>query len=184
MSNSIDAFKKQFTPHRDGYLIYPWRQGGGKLVTADEYNQLIADWQKVAGRAGTWKSVGTVVAVLALWTLLSQALRPPEWINSAVIVLVAITICARILWASFAPWRLVKNRKPITPPRPRAEARREARAALNWQMIIFALILSAGAFASHVTATEWNIGTWAWLVGSGAIFVAYIWIGFRKLFDR
>ena len=184
MSSSIDAFKRQFTPHQDGYLIYPWRQGGGKLVTADEYDRLIVDWQKVAGRAGRWKSVGAVVAFLVLWTVLSQALKPPEWTNSAVIVLVAIALCARLLWAGFAPWRLVKNRNTITPPRPRAEARREARAALNWPMIIFALILSAGAFASHVTTTEWRIGTWVWLVGSGAMFVTYLWIGFRKLLDR
>lgn len=183
MFDATGAFTKQFTPFRDGYLVYPSRKSGGKLVTADEYERLVGDWKQVAGKAGTWKTVGVVIATIALWTALTEAFPLPAWTTNLFIAAIVIAMSARLLWASMAPRRLVRDREAIAPPRPAVEARREARAALNWWFVIFALILSGGAFFGAISATERNFSMWAWLVGSGLMFAAYLWIGFKKLID-
>lgn len=183
MFDATGAFTKQFTPFRDGYLVYPSRKAGGKLVTAYEYERSVWDWKQVAGKAGTWKMVGVVFATIALWTALTQAFPLPAWTNNFFTAAIVIAMSARLLWASMAPRRLVRGRETIAPPRPAVEARREARAALNWRFVIFALILSGGAFFGAISAKERNLGMWAWLVGSGLMFAAYLWIGFKKLID-
>jgi hypothetical protein len=78
----------------------------------------------------------------------------------------------------------VKDRVAVAPPKAAAEAGQDARAALNWPFVIFALILSGAAFFGSIIATERNLSTWAWLIGSGAMLGLYIWIGFKKLMDR
>lgn len=183
MFNTIEAFKRQFTPVEGGYLVYPSRKVGGKLVTEAEYEQLVADWERIAGRAGRWKTVGAVIALIAVWTLLVDSLSPPEWADTLLIGLVVVAVSAWLLWASTAPSRLVKNRPPVSPPRPSAEAKREARAALNWPFVIFALVGSGSVFFGSVTATDRTASTWAWLIGSGAMLGLYLWIGFKKLLD-
>ena len=60
MFDTMDAFTRQFTPVDGGYLYYPSKNDGGKLVTAEEFESLVADWQRVAGRSGRWKAVGLV----------------------------------------------------------------------------------------------------------------------------
>jgi len=67
MFDATGAFTKQFTPFHEGYLVYPSRKTGGKLITADEYERLVGDWKRVAGKVGKWKMVGVVIAVSALW---------------------------------------------------------------------------------------------------------------------
>jgi hypothetical protein len=52
------AFTKQFTPVDGGYVYYPPRGSGGKLVTLDEYESLCADWNKRVGPRGQWKVAG------------------------------------------------------------------------------------------------------------------------------
>jgi hypothetical protein len=183
MFNSIEAFKKQFTRVEGGYLIYPSRKVGGKLVTDEEYEQLIAGWERVAGRAGRWMTVGAVAAVIAIWTLLSDWLSAPDWADSVLIAAIVVTMSAWLLWASFAPRRVVKDRLPVTSPRPAAEVGREARAALNWPFVIVVLLVSASVFFGSLTATDRTSGAWAWLIGSGAILGLYLWIGLKKLLD-
>lgn len=183
MFDTVGAFTKQFTPFEGGYLLYPSRKSGGKLITAEEYDRLVADWESIAGRAGLWKTVGVVFLVLLLWTLLTQTLPLPEWTDAFITAAVVIGISGRLLWASFAPRRLVKHRPVVTPLRPASDARREARATLNWPFVIFALLLSGATFFSTVTQSERTSGTWAWLVGSGLMLVGYLWIGVRKLLD-
>ena len=184
MFDAVGAFKKQFTPVEGGYLIYPSRKAGGKFVTVEEYEQLVYDWERTAGGSGVWKVGGIATVAIVLWTLFERAFSTPEWSNQIVIGAIVVAIVGWLLWASFAPRRLVKDRAPIAPIRPIAEARREARAGLNWPFILFALLLSGGAFLRAIMATERTVGEWAWLVGSGAMFGAYIWIGAKKLMDR
>jgi len=64
------------------------------------------------------------------------------------------------------------------------EARRAARSALNWRFILFCLLFSGAAFWGHVLSSDRSLGSWLWIIGGGAMFVAYLWIGFRKLTDN
>lgn len=183
MFNAVGAFKKQFTRVEGGYLVYPSRRAGGKLVSDEEYEQLVAGWERVAGRGGRWKAVGVIVAVITVWTLLSDWLAVPEWADALIITIVVIVISGWAIWASMAPRRLVRDRASVTPPRPVGEAQREARAALSWPVIAVALLIFGAAFFGSVTAAEHTLGTWAWLIGSGVVLGLYLWIGFKKLKD-
>ena len=183
MFNAVGAFKKQFTRVEGGYLVYPSRKAGGKPVSDEEYEQLVAGWERIAGRAGGWKTVGVIVAVITVWTLLSDWFAAPEWTDALIITIVVIIISGWVIWASMAPRRFVKDRAPVTPPRPAGEARREARAMLGWRFIAFALLIFGAAFFGSVTAAEYTLGNWAWLIGSGVMLGLYLWIGFRKLMD-
>ena len=184
MFDTIGAFKKQFTRVAGGYLVYPSRKIGGKLVSDEEYEHLVGGWERVAGRSGRWKSIGVIVAAIALWTLLSDVVSVPQWADSLLTAVIVVAMSARLLWASATPRRLVKDRPVITPPRAAAEARRDARAALNWPFVVFALFLSGVAFFGTVTATEHSPGAWAWIIGSGVMLGLYIWIAYKKLTDR
>ena len=183
MFNTVEAFTRQFTPVEGGYLVYPSRKAGGKLVTDAEYVQLVTDWEKVAGRAGRWKTVGVVFAAIAAWTLITNWLSPPEWADALLTVVMAAAVSAWLLWASTAPHRLVKDRPASTPPRPLAEAQREARAALNWPFVVLAILISGAIFVGTVTAADRSGGTWAWLIGSGTMLGLYLWVALKKLLD-
>lgn len=184
MFDSISAFRKQFTPVDGGYLYYPSKRDGGKLVTAEEYDQLAEGWRKVAGRRGIWKIAGIIMLAIFVWTAISKFWSLPDWSDSAMVAASVIGISAWLFWASFAPRRLVRNRPAITPPRPVAETKRQARALLNWRFIIFALLFSGIAFLGSLNAPERDFRSWAWLVGSGAMLVLYLWIAIQKFRDR
>lgn len=184
MFDSLGAFTKQFTPVDGGYLYYPSKKDGGKLVTADEYQQLVEGWSKVAGRRGTWKVAGIVMLAILIWTLLSRSLSLPVWSDSIMIAASVIGVSGWLLWASFAPRRLVRERAAIAPPRPVSEAKRQARTLLNWRFIIFALFISGLAFLGSLNVPERDFISWAWLIGSGAMFGLYTWIAVQKFRDR
>jgi hypothetical protein len=183
MFDAVGAFEKQFTPFEEGYLVYPSRRSGGKFITADEYKRLVADWKRVAGKAGTWKTVGAVCAVVLLWAVLHEAFSPPEWTNSVFLGLVVAAMSVWLFWASWAPRRLVKDRLPVVPPRSLLEAQRHARAALDWPVVIFGLIASGGVLTGSVLTTERSLTSWAWLGGSGLLFVLYLWTALKKAID-
>jgi cyanate permease len=65
-----------------------------------------------------------------------------------------------------------------------AQAKREARAALNWPLVIFALLASGAIFLGCLSAPDHTLSWWALVIGSGAMIVAYLWIAFQKLRDR
>src|SRR3546814_9594755 len=96
----MGAFNNQFTPVDGGYLYYPSKNSGGKLVTADEYEQLAAGWRKVAGRRGMWKIVGIVMLAIIFWTTISKSLSLPEWSDSIMVAASVAGISAWLLWAS------------------------------------------------------------------------------------
>jgi len=178
--DSIGMFAKQFTPVDGGYLYYSSRKSGGKLVTAEEYEGLLEGWRKVAGGAGTLKSVGVVILWILLSTLISKSLELPGWADKILIAVAVVGISAWLLWAGFAPYRLVRDREAVTPPRPGSEARKQARAALNWPMVIVFLLASGATFFASIALPREMVASWAWLVGSGLMFVAYAWVAIQK----
>lgn len=184
MFDSTDAFTKQFIPAEGGYLFYPSKRGGGKLVTADEYEQLIEGWRKVASRRGIWTMVGIVMLALFVWTIVSHSLSLADRSNSVMVAASVIGISAWLLWASFAPHRLVRGRPAVAPPRPVSEAKRQARSLLNWRFVIFALLFSGIAFLAAMGTPERDAKSRAWLIGSGALFCLYIRIAIQKFRDR
>lgn len=184
MFDVTTAFSRQFTPVDGGYVYYPFRTAGGKLVTAAEYERLVADWERVAGRRGRWKAVGLLSAAILLWVFVSQALALPEWADSIILMGSVGALSGWIYWASLAPRRLVRHRPDIAPPRLPSEARREARAALNWPFVLLVLFASGTIFVGHLTTPEASPRWWAWVIGSGLFFVGYFWLAIQKLNDR
>lgn len=183
MFDSLGAFAKQFTPIEGGYLYYPSKKGGGKLVTAEEYDELNEGWRKVAGQSGIWKTVGLAMLVIFVWTFISTTLSLPDWAGAIFIAVAASCISAWLFWAGLAPRRLVRDRPDVAPPRPISQVKRHVRAMLNWHMIIFALLLSGLAFLGVLYSPQRNFASWAWLIGSGAMFGLYFWVAIQKYRD-
>ena len=184
MFDTIGAFGKQFTPADGGYLYYPSRKAGGKLVTHGEYTDLMAGWQRVVGRKGQWQFVGVIFAIIVVWELISNWLQFPDWTQQTMIIACVGLLIARLFRASYAPRRLVGGRPDIAPPRARADVGRQARSALNWPFVLFALVISGLIFFGGLGASVRPFSWWAWTIGSGAMLVGYIWIAVRKLIDR
>jgi hypothetical protein len=178
------GFIKQFTPVEGGYVYYPSHKTAGKLVTVEEFERLRADWQRVAGWSGRWKLVGLVVVTLIFWTLLLNGLQLPEWLEKAVMAGIVAAMAGRLLWASFAPLRLVKGKPAVTLPRPAAEAWREARAVMSWPSVLIAILVFGILFIFWATAWERSLKAWAWTIASGTMLAAYLWIAVQKLRDR
>jgi hypothetical protein len=184
MFDSMGAFEKQFTSTEGGYIYYPSRKTGGKLITTSEYEELVKDWGRVTGRWGRWKLIGGIVVAIILWSIFSAIFDLPETFTTIVMIGCVVSVSSWLLWASYAPRRLVKDRPAVTPPRDISEARQQARAMLNWPFVAFALAISGAILFASVQSHESTIASWAWLVGSGLMFVAYIWIAIQKLRDR
>lgn len=55
---------------------------------------------------------------------------------------------------------------------------------LNWPFVAFALLISGAILFGSIQSPRDTITSWAWLIGSGLTFVAYIWIAIQKLRDR
>ena len=184
MFDAVDAFTKQFTPVDDGYVYYPSRKSGGKLVTADEYQKLVADWERTAGRRGVWKAAGLALVAVLIWTIISQSLALPDWTDWIPIIGCVAALSAWMLWASLAPRRLVRGRPDSTPPRRVSEARREARSMLSWPFVILVTVASGAVFIGCLSAPEPTIGWWARMIGSGLFFGVYSWIAVQKFRDN
>eukprot|EP01035_Chromulina_nebulosa_P032107 gene32106-42852_t len=176
--------ERQFTPVEGGYLYYPSKKGGGKLVTSDEYHDLVDGWRKIVGRSGMRKIVGVAMLAIFGWTLISKTLSLPDWWDSLSTAAFVASISLWLLWASFAPRRLVRDRPNVAPPRAPEQAGREVRALVDWPFVIFALSISALTFFGSLYATPRDFASWAWLIGSGAMFGGYVWIAMRKMRDR
>ena len=144
--DSIGSFSKSFTPHDGGYIYYPSAKSGGKLITDGEFEALMADWRRVAGVTGRWRSVGILVIAIAAWVGFSQFFALPEWAGMIFTMLVVATFTSRLLRASLAPRRLVRGRPDETPPRAIGQARQQARAMLSWKFVIYVLVISGLVF--------------------------------------
>ena len=184
MFDPIDAFTRQFTPTNGGYLYYPSRGSGGKLVTNIEYEQLLVDWQKVSGPRGQWKIVGIVSAIILVWTVVSQSVTLAAWAENVLMLGCVTTISAWFFWASRAPHRLVSGRPDVTPPRSASETKRKARALLSWRLVFFVLLSSGVALIGAIYNPDLTPEWWAWLIVSGVLFATYGYIAILKAIDR
>src|SRR5690606_22838366 len=119
-----------------------------------------------------------------LWTIISQALRLPDWTEWVMIAVCVTSISVWSFRASFAPRRLVSGRPDFTPPRPSSEAKREARALLGWRVVIFSLLFSGVVLLGTLSSPDQTLSWWTWLIGSGTFFGVYVWIAFQKVMDR
>lgn len=183
MFDTMGAFTKQFTPTEGGYLYYPSRKGGGKLVSQDEFIRLVSEWERIAGPRGRWKIVGLILVTIVLWTILTRSFGFPDWSDKVLTFGIVFGLSGWLLWVSFAPRRLVRNRPDVAPAKPASKARRDARAMLNWPFVIFALAISGGIFFGHLSSADRSPASWAWMIGSGSMLALYVWIAFRKFMD-
>jgi hypothetical protein len=181
--DTVGIFRKQFVQHGADYLYYVNAKSGGKLVTATEFESLVADWQREAGFVGQLKFVAIVVVAVAVWTLFSDALGTPDLYDIIFPIIVAIAISWRLLWLAFSAQRLVKNRVEVTPPRPLSTSRREARALLTWPIIIFVTLISGLIFVGMLASLDRSFSAWAWIIGSGIMFSSNLWIAVQKFRD-
>jgi hypothetical protein len=131
-----------------------------------------------------WKAVGIIFLTVLVWTTLMANISLPNWTSGIFSTLTTIAMVIWFGWAGLAPRRLVRNRPEVAPPRPIAKARRDARAALNWRFILFALAISGAALFLHISSSDRSAGSWMWIIGSGTMFAVYLWIGYRKLTDK
>lgn len=184
MIDPIRVFTRQFTQVEGGYLYYPSRKAGGKLVTQSEYEGLVANWQNVAGRRGQWKTIAVIIAAIAIWSIASQSLALPDWTNWFASAFGAVYVALRLLPASLAPRRLVSGRPDTTPPRPLRSAKREARALIEWRIVVFVLLVSGCVLFATSKSPDHTLSWWAWLIGSGTMFSLYAWLAFQKFRDR
>lgn len=183
MFDATEAFAKQFVPQDGGYLFYPGRLAGGKLVSEPEYQDLLARWQSVAGRKGTWKTIVAVMAIIVLGTVAKALLNVGDWAENASIGAAVAFVVIRITWASLAPRRLVRGRPDAAPPRSLTESKRLARSMLPWRMVIPVFLVSVAIFINGLVATPQTFVDWLWVVGSGAMGTAYGWIAIKKFGD-
>ena len=184
MFDTTGLFTRWFKPVSGGYVYYPKSGAGGKLVTQDEYEDLVAGWERAAGPRAMWLGAGLVFLTLLFWMLLSKPFALPKWTNWVILIASASGILVRIFCAAFAPVRLVKNRADHVPPQPASEFRREARATIKWPVVLCILAISATAFLGHLVNGKRSPTDWAWLVGSGYLFVSYMRIALLKLRER
>jgi hypothetical protein len=184
MFDPVGTFAKQFTPFENGYIYYPSRNSGGKFVTSVEFEKLISDWREIFGTKAIWKMAGLAMLTILVFTIISQIVELPTWVIQVVNWGILLAIVARIIRGGLSARRLVRDRPPITPPRSISEARREARAALPWSMIIVVSSLSGLIFFAQLLYPEPTMSSWAWRIGSGLMLAAYLWIGWGKLRDR
>ena len=179
--NPVRSFADQFTPVEGGYLYYPSRKRGGRRVTSDEFQHLVLQWRR---RVGPWKLALPCLVAVIVWTVLSDQFALPDWSGSAFSGLIVVTMAAWVLWAGYAPRRLVKQRPEVAPPRPPKEERRKARAALDWKLVLLVAVASGGFFAKGLLAARVTFSSLALTVGSGLLFFGYLWIAVLKFRDE
>jgi hypothetical protein len=184
MFGSMHPFTNQFAPVEDGYVYYPSRKSGGKFVSSEEYDRLLANWRRVAGLRPFLIGVGLMVFVMNLGIFAQVFLDLPFWINWIVLAAIIAALFAWLLPPSRAPLHLVKSRPVVTPPRPAGQPQRQARAVIPWPFVILILVGSGSVFANHIGSPDRSPVWWAWTLVSGVIFAAYSWLGIQKLVDR
>jgi len=181
MFDSTRSFAAQFTPIDGGFLYYTSRKSGGRLITADEYQELLKLWRR---RSNPWGLAIATLVIIVGWAVASDAFALPEWSEGLFIAVVVAALCSWIFWAACAPRRLVRDRPAIAPARPFSEARRKARGALDWTLVSFVLLFSGAILMTKVIAPEYTFRWWAWTVGSSLALSAYLWIAVLKFRDR
>ncbi len=180
MFDQMNVFNRQFTPVEGGYLYYPSSKSGGKLITEDEYEKLASDWKKAFGWHGVWRVLGIVILVSVFFLFLKRWLDLPDWVDHFALYGNAVALFGWYQWAAFAPRRLVRDRPAIAPLRSVSQARREARAMIEWSFLIVVILVCGAFFVGGLNATD---RSWVWIGGSGITLILYLWVAFRKFAD-
>ncbi|MFQ5348204.1 MAG: hypothetical protein ACE5ED_10235 [Rhodothalassiaceae bacterium] len=170
MPDALALLRRSFVPHDDGYLFYPTRWSGGRFVIKAEFDRMTACWERALGRRALWLLAGFAFLVLLLWSLVAPALEPPAWMEDALTSGLVAVIFGRILWVTTLPWRLVRGRPAIAPPRPAAGMRREMLGVFGWRIVILTLIMTGGLFARTLAAEGNGFGHWLAVAGSAFLF--------------
>ncbi|RMD88241.1 MAG: hypothetical protein D6807_06310 [Alphaproteobacteria bacterium] len=144
---------------------------------------MTAYWERALGRRAVWLLVGFAFLVFLFWSLAAPALEPPAWVEDAVTGGVVAVIFGRILWVTTLPWRLVRGRPAVAPPRHAAEMRREMRTLFGWRFVILTLIMTGGLFAHTLAAEDNGYGHWLAVAGSAILFGFSLWHLVQKLRD-
>ena len=180
MFDPVKPFSDMFEPHGDGYVYFPSPKSGGKLITAAERDQLVANyrwwWAGFVGRA-LWIVFGAVLAAV----LTIEAFGLPDATQTVITLMVAAAVIGGIIWSFNAPRRLVARRPDVVPPRSVAENRRIALDFLSWPLVLVVIAACSVILWSQLDEPEQSLGWWVWTIGSTAMLVAYLNIGLRKL---
>lgn len=180
----VTPWLKQFRRTEEGHVYYPSAKTGGKFISAEEYELLLADWKRVSKLFSIMNVVIGSLVLVTLSILLVLTLDLPLWTFTVILVAPVTFMTAYILWVGTAPARLVKYRPEITAPRPASDVREEARAAMGWPLITLILFGSAAYLVSSLTSFDGTLRSTIWIVASGGLFLGYLSIATLKIMDR
>ena len=184
MIDSVEAFKAQFEKVDDGYVIFPLGKSGGKFVTPEEYDQLIAGWQKATSGRRFWGLLVALFAAILAFAFLEQTYQYPEWSRWATTLGVVGLLASHLVWEGLSPQRLVKGRPDYCPPRSKEENQRIARGLIPKHVVGISLILSGMIFGLVFYHGPQSAVDWVWFVGSGLFFVLCLRLVFQSWGDR
>lgn len=184
MFGTVELFRSQFTPVDGGYLVYPSPKLGGKLVSDDEHELLVKRWTRVAGWTGLSITIAAIFTMIFVWFFfLADLLSAPEWTDYPVTLLFFMVALIPMFRASAAPRRLTRGRAAVAPARSKGEARRQARAALDWRFITFILLFGGFLVIRNGTAAERTVGTWVGVAEGILILGLTVWLLLKRRAD-
>lgn len=177
-------FRRRFQRCDQGFLYYPKRKGGGKIITQAEHDVIVGNFRRWFGaRFRPGLSLAAMFGLIVVITLVSLAFPLSERAFDVAIWIVAATFLLGYYWLYSAPQRLVKDRPEVTPPRTREELGRAGRAMMTWPMVVFAIGLCSLAVFVGVSARP-NIATVIWTVFWVIVLAVHVRNAVRKFQDR
>ncbi len=183
MFRSFGGFENLFTPVNDGYLYYPSLKTGGKLVTEEEYQNLVQQWARVTGPRATLRVIAIAFPAVVVSAIVMRSLELSEW-GLLIPILVVAGLFARVLPASRALARLVKDRPAITSPRPVSEARRQSRAMMSWPTTLLSMLMCGAFLVRAAQSYDETLTSSAVLVFWALMLAANVWTAIQKFRDQ
>lgn len=184
MFDHRELFERQFQPHGDGYVLGANSRHGGRFVTAAEYERLRTNNRWLHEKILSWRLVVAALLLTILIAVVQTGFDLPGWTMTVLLYFLFAGLVAFVLWTALAPWRLARGRPMITPPKNLAEARKSARDAIPWPMVIIFLLFGAVALLTRLAQPEDSWSWWALVVGSGVLLAGYLAVAILKLGDR
>jgi len=164
--NPTEIYKRQFQPAEEGYLFYPRRNKGGKLLSHLEYEKLVLNYRRWIGTRfvpglSVWFAFAGLIVIASISVMFDL---PDQFIEISVYAMVAAFVAAS-LWLYLTPYRLTKNRPDVSPPRTKQEQMRLARSMMPWALLIWTIIifglLSIIGIAAAITEPSIGKGVFA-----------------------
>ena len=179
----ITSFENQFVPAGDGYVFYASKRSRGRPVTAEEHAALTQAWRRHAGlgRMAAAVLLSSIVIVLSIFAVVAGLL--PDWGIWLVSAATFAVLLGPMLWAGYAPHRLVRGREAIAPPRDPAEVMRQHRASMSWGFLAYFVAFGAWNLANPFLSKLSGVLFWFSLAMGALMLMAVAWIATRKLLD-